>query len=156
MRVAPPNMYSKLEDPIFRHVVRSLRIAAPRDFITFAKPLQKRAREIAGEEVLFLSDILPTGYQAAEMGEIQKGETVVVFGAGPVGLACAIEAKRATASATVAIVSEKVRQRRFGSVPSSRTRSRSALGTRAAIRLLCGQSIRRAWPSLRTIVGRVA
>jgi threonine dehydrogenase-like Zn-dependent dehydrogenase len=38
------------------------------------------------EEVLFLSDILPTGYQAAEMGDIQPGETVVVFGCGPVGL----------------------------------------------------------------------
>jgi threonine dehydrogenase-like Zn-dependent dehydrogenase len=38
------------------------------------------------EDVLFLSDIFPTGYQAAEMGEIKEGETVVVFGAGPVGL----------------------------------------------------------------------
>jgi threonine dehydrogenase-like Zn-dependent dehydrogenase len=38
------------------------------------------------EEVLFLSDILPTGYQAAEMGGIKPGETVVVFGCGPVGL----------------------------------------------------------------------
>src|SRR2546430_4683288 len=38
------------------------------------------------EEVLFLSDILPTGYQGAEMGEIKGGETVVVFGCGPVGL----------------------------------------------------------------------
>src|SRR5438874_13354364 len=38
------------------------------------------------EEVLFLSDILPTGYQAAEMGEIKGGEGVVIFGAGPVGL----------------------------------------------------------------------
>ena len=38
------------------------------------------------EDVLFLSDIFPTGYQAAEMGEIKPGETVVVFGAGPVGL----------------------------------------------------------------------
>jgi threonine dehydrogenase-like Zn-dependent dehydrogenase len=38
------------------------------------------------EEVLFLSDIFPTGYQGAEMGEIKPGETVVVFGAGPVGL----------------------------------------------------------------------
>jgi len=38
------------------------------------------------EDVLFLSDILPTAYQAAEMGEIQEGETVVVFGAGPVGI----------------------------------------------------------------------
>jgi threonine dehydrogenase-like Zn-dependent dehydrogenase len=38
------------------------------------------------EDVLFLSDILPTGYQAAEMGGIKSGETVCVFGAGPVGL----------------------------------------------------------------------
>ena len=38
------------------------------------------------EDVLFLSDILPTGYQAAEMGEIKPGETVIVFGCGPVGL----------------------------------------------------------------------
>ena len=38
------------------------------------------------EDVLFLTDILPTGYQAAEMGEIKPGETVVVFGCGPVGL----------------------------------------------------------------------
>ncbi|HEY8946338.1 MAG TPA: alcohol dehydrogenase catalytic domain-containing protein, partial [Polyangiaceae bacterium] len=38
------------------------------------------------EDVLFLSDILPTGYQAAEMGGIREGETVCVFGAGPVGL----------------------------------------------------------------------
>src|SRR4051794_7753574 len=34
------------------------------------------------EDVLFLSDILPTGYQAAEMGEIKPGETVAIFGAG--------------------------------------------------------------------------
>lgn len=38
------------------------------------------------EEVLFLSDILPTGYQAAEMGDIRPGDAVVVFGCGPVGL----------------------------------------------------------------------
>lgn len=41
--------------------------------------------EMKVEEVLFLSDIFPTGYQAAEMGQIQPGETVVVFGCGPVG-----------------------------------------------------------------------
>jgi threonine dehydrogenase-like Zn-dependent dehydrogenase len=38
------------------------------------------------EEVLFLSDILPTGYQAAEMGSIDSGDTVVVLGCGPVGI----------------------------------------------------------------------
>jgi len=42
--------------------------------------------DMGWDDVLFLSDILPTGYQAAEMGEIKEGETVVVFGCGPVGL----------------------------------------------------------------------
>ncbi len=42
--------------------------------------------DMSEEEVLFLSDILPTGYQAAEMGSIKYGDTVVVFGCGPVGL----------------------------------------------------------------------
>ena len=61
-----------------------------------------------------------------------------------------------SASEAVATVSEKVRQRRFGSVPSRSTRSRSAAGIRIAIRLFCGQSMLRAWPSVRLIVGRVA
>jgi threonine dehydrogenase-like Zn-dependent dehydrogenase len=37
------------------------------------------------EQVLFLSDIFPTGYMAAENAEIEPGETVAVWGAGPVG-----------------------------------------------------------------------
>jgi hypothetical protein len=35
---------------------------------------------------VLLTDACPTGYQAAEMGGIEEGDTVVVFGAGPVGL----------------------------------------------------------------------
>lgn len=42
--------------------------------------------DIDEEDVLFLSDILPTGYQAAEMGSIKSGDAVAIFGAGPVGL----------------------------------------------------------------------
>ncbi len=37
------------------------------------------------EQVLFLSDILPTGYMGAEIAEIQPGDTVAVWGCGPVG-----------------------------------------------------------------------
>ena len=37
------------------------------------------------EKVLFLSDILPTGYMAAENCDIQPGDTVAVWGCGPVG-----------------------------------------------------------------------
>jgi threonine dehydrogenase-like Zn-dependent dehydrogenase len=38
------------------------------------------------EQVLFLSDIYPTGYMAAENCNIQPGDTVAVWGCGPVGL----------------------------------------------------------------------
>lgn len=38
------------------------------------------------EQVLFLSDIFPTGYMAAEACHIQSGDTVAVWGCGPVGL----------------------------------------------------------------------
>ncbi len=38
---------------------------------------------------LLLTDVFPTGYQAAEMGGIKTGDTVVVFGAGPVGIMAA-------------------------------------------------------------------
>ncbi|HEX8368772.1 MAG TPA: zinc-dependent alcohol dehydrogenase [Pyrinomonadaceae bacterium] len=37
------------------------------------------------EQVLFLSDIFPTGYMAAENCDIKEGDTVAVWGAGPVG-----------------------------------------------------------------------
>jgi len=41
---------------------------------------------LTDDQVLFLSDILPTGYMAAEQGDIKPGDTVAVWGAGPVGL----------------------------------------------------------------------
>ena len=37
------------------------------------------------EQVLFLSDILPTGYFGADIADVQPGDDVAVFGAGPVG-----------------------------------------------------------------------
>src|SRR6476646_6912203 len=40
---------------------------------------------LTDEQVLFLSDIFPTGYQAAEQCDLKGGETVAVFGCGPVG-----------------------------------------------------------------------
>jgi len=41
--------------------------------------------DLTDEQVLFLSDILPTGYMAAEMCDIKPGDVVAVWGAGPVG-----------------------------------------------------------------------
>ncbi|MEG9433022.1 zinc-dependent alcohol dehydrogenase [Terriglobus sp. ADX1] len=47
---------------------------------------------IDDEKVLFLSDIYPTGYQGAENANIQPGDNVAVWGAGPVGLFAAASA----------------------------------------------------------------
>jgi threonine dehydrogenase-like Zn-dependent dehydrogenase len=41
--------------------------------------------ELDDEQVLFLSDIFPTGYMAAEMCHVQPGDVVAVWGCGPVG-----------------------------------------------------------------------
>jgi threonine dehydrogenase-like Zn-dependent dehydrogenase len=38
------------------------------------------------DDAVLLTDVVPTGYQAAEMGAIKQGDTVVVFGAGPIGI----------------------------------------------------------------------
>src|SRR5436853_6316514 len=42
--------------------------------------------ELTDEQVLFLSDIFPTGYMAAENCNIQPGDTLAVWGCGPVRL----------------------------------------------------------------------
>ena len=41
---------------------------------------------LSDEQVLFLTDIYPTGYQAAVNCQIEEGDTVAVWGCGPVGL----------------------------------------------------------------------
>jgi S-(hydroxymethyl)glutathione dehydrogenase/alcohol dehydrogenase len=41
------------------------------------------------DDAVLLTDVVPTGYQAAEMGAIQPGDTVVIFGAGPIGIMAA-------------------------------------------------------------------
>ena len=45
--------------------------------------------EMDPDDAVLLTDVVPTGYQAAEMGGIKTGDTVVVFGAGPVGIMAA-------------------------------------------------------------------
>ncbi len=41
------------------------------------------------DDAVLLTDVVPTGYQAAEMAGIKPGDTVVVFGAGPIGIMAA-------------------------------------------------------------------
>ncbi|HEY0710020.1 MAG TPA: zinc-dependent alcohol dehydrogenase, partial [Polyangia bacterium] len=55
------------------------------------------------EKALFLSDIFPTGYMGAEMCDIQPGDTVAVWGAGPVGQFAIASAKLLGAERVIAI-----------------------------------------------------
>ena len=41
---------------------------------------------LSDDQVLFLTDIFPTGWTAVDWGELKGGESVVIFGSGPVGL----------------------------------------------------------------------
>lgn len=41
---------------------------------------------LTDEQVVFLTDIFPTGWSAVKWGKVKQGDTVVIFGSGPVGL----------------------------------------------------------------------
>jgi len=56
--------------------------------------------DLTDDEVLFLSDILPTGYSGLKWADLKPGETVAVWGCGPVGL-MAQKMARAMGAATV-------------------------------------------------------
>ena len=54
--------------------------------------LIKKPDDLSEESLMFVTDILSTGYYAAEKGNIEPGDSVAIFGCGPVGicaLACA-------------------------------------------------------------------
>jgi threonine dehydrogenase-like Zn-dependent dehydrogenase len=54
------------------------------------------------DQVLFLSDILPTGWMAADNADIEEGDTVAVWGCGPVGL-FAVQSARIMGARVIAI-----------------------------------------------------
>jgi len=58
---------------------------------------------LSDEQVLFLSDILPTGYMAAENCDIQPGDTIAVWGCGPVGQFAIASAQLLGADRVIAI-----------------------------------------------------
>jgi len=47
-------------------------------------------KHLPDEKVLYLSDVIPTAYHAAEMGEVKEGDTVAIWGLGPIGLMTAL------------------------------------------------------------------
>jgi threonine dehydrogenase-like Zn-dependent dehydrogenase len=63
----------------------------------------KVPEDLTDEQVLFLSDIFPTGYMGAEMCDIQRGDIVAVWGAGPVGLFAVASAYLLGAEKVIAI-----------------------------------------------------
>jgi threonine dehydrogenase-like Zn-dependent dehydrogenase len=59
--------------------------------------------DLTDDQVLFLSDILPTGYMGAELCDIKPGDIVAVWGAGPVGLFAMASARLLGAEKVVAV-----------------------------------------------------
>src|SRR5207249_9069656 len=59
---------------------------------------------LTDEQVLFLADILPTAYEVGVLnGKVDAGDTVVVVGAGPIGLATVMTAKLYTPAQVIAV-----------------------------------------------------
>jgi threonine dehydrogenase-like Zn-dependent dehydrogenase len=71
---------------------------------------------LADEQVLFLSDVLPTGYMAAENCGIHPGDTIAVWGCGPVGLFAIASAMLLGAGRVIAIDRFPERLRKAGSI----------------------------------------
>jgi len=59
--------------------------------------------DMSDEQALFLTDILPTGYFGAELAEVGPGDTVVVFGCGPVGTFAQMSALLRGAARVIAV-----------------------------------------------------
>ena len=58
---------------------------------------------LSDDQVLFLSDVLPTGYMGAENCNIRPGDTIAVWGCGPVGLFAIVSAYLLGAGRVIAI-----------------------------------------------------
>ena len=63
----------------------------------------KVPQSLRDEQVLFLSDIFPTGYMGAEMCDIKPGKVIAVWGAGPVGQFAIASARLLGAERVIAI-----------------------------------------------------
>jgi threonine dehydrogenase-like Zn-dependent dehydrogenase len=82
--------------------------------------------DLPDEQVLFLSDIFPTGYMAAENAEIQPGDTVAVWGCGPVAQFCIQSAWMLGAGRVIAI--DRVAERLL--MAETKGRRRRSISTR--------------------------
>ena len=76
------------------------------DFNCLVLPRDAEEKE---NDYVMLSDIFPTGYHATELAGVQPGETVVIYGAGPVGLMAACSANLKGASMVMVVDTHKDR-----------------------------------------------
>ena len=92
---------------------------------------------LADEHVLFLSDILPTGYMGAEMCDIQDGDVVAVWGAGPVGQ-FAMDSARVLGAAMVIAIDDIPYRLEMAAAQGYRTIDYSDTDVRSALLELTG------------------
>jgi alcohol dehydrogenase len=71
--------------------------------------MHKIPDELSDEDVLFVGDILSTGLFGVELGNVKKGDTVIVCGAGPVGICVMLIAQLYGASKVIALEKSKYR-----------------------------------------------
>jgi alcohol dehydrogenase len=88
---------------IFGHLIDGLQAELAR--VPFAETsVYKLPDTLSDEQVLFLADILPTSYEVGILnGRVDAGDTVVIVGAGPIGLAAVMTAKLYTPAQIVVI-----------------------------------------------------
>lgn len=76
---------------------------------------------LTDEQVLFLTDIFPTGYTGIDWGEVKGGETVTIFGAGPVGIMAAKSAWLRGAERVIIVDTEQYRLDKAKTTAASET-----------------------------------
>jgi threonine dehydrogenase-like Zn-dependent dehydrogenase len=76
------------------------------DFNCLVLPRDSREKE---NDYVMLADIFPTGYHATELAGVMPGESVVIYGAGPVGLMAACSATLRGASQVIVVDTHKDR-----------------------------------------------
>jgi len=88
---------------IFGHLINGLQAEYAR--VPFADTsIYKVPAELTDEQVLFLSDIMPTALEVGVLnGQVKPGDTVAIVGAGPIGLAAIMTAKLYTPGRIIAI-----------------------------------------------------
>jgi len=88
---------------IFGHLIDGLQAEYAR--VPFAETSVYKVPEgLSDEDVLFLADILPTAFEVGVLnGKLEPGDTLVVVGAGPIGLATIMTAKLFTPARIVAV-----------------------------------------------------